>query len=226
MSNTIYTPYTYLIGWSSLNKYYYGVRYGKGCHPDELWVEYFTSSKRVKSYKEQYGDPDIIQIRKTFDNREDACNWEHIVLRKLKAPYKEEWLNQTDNKAIILTEEVIEGIRDAMIEHMKDPKNRARRASIGNKNGMYGRTHTPEARKKISEKSKELIHTKETKNQISESVKSSHKLRNGVFHNSIKISIEGKIYNNISRAEKALNATRHYIKKKLNSDVFSDWIIL
>ena len=37
------TPYTYLIGWSNLNKFYYGVRYGKGCHPSDLWVKYFGS---------------------------------------------------------------------------------------------------------------------------------------------------------------------------------------
>lgn len=29
--------YTYLIGWSSHNKFYYGVRYAKGSNPNELW---------------------------------------------------------------------------------------------------------------------------------------------------------------------------------------------
>jgi hypothetical protein len=62
----IYIPYTYVIGWSSLQKYYYGVRYAKNCNPLDLWVSYFTSSKRVAHYREKFGEPDIIQIRKTL----------------------------------------------------------------------------------------------------------------------------------------------------------------
>ena len=43
-------PYTYIIGWSSLNKWYYGVRYAKNCKPEDLWKTYFTSSKHVKEF--------------------------------------------------------------------------------------------------------------------------------------------------------------------------------
>jgi hypothetical protein len=39
--------YTYLIGWSKLDKWYYGVRYASNCNPDELWVKYKTSSKQL-----------------------------------------------------------------------------------------------------------------------------------------------------------------------------------
>jgi hypothetical protein len=56
-----HTPYTYLIGWSSTNKFYYGVRYAKKCNPSELFISYFTSSKHVKSYMKKHGNPDIIQ---------------------------------------------------------------------------------------------------------------------------------------------------------------------
>jgi hypothetical protein len=35
--NIYNTPYTYLIGWSNQNKYYYGVRYAKDCHPNDFW---------------------------------------------------------------------------------------------------------------------------------------------------------------------------------------------
>lgn len=64
------TPYTYLIGWSNLNKYYYGVRYKKDCEPNDLWVLYFTSSQEVQEYRAIYGDPDVIQVRKTFKTKE------------------------------------------------------------------------------------------------------------------------------------------------------------
>jgi len=30
--------YTYLIGWSKLKKYYYGVRFAKKSNPKDLWV--------------------------------------------------------------------------------------------------------------------------------------------------------------------------------------------
>jgi len=46
----IHIPYTYLIGWTSTNKYYYGVRFAKNCNPSELFITYFTSSKHVKNY--------------------------------------------------------------------------------------------------------------------------------------------------------------------------------
>ena len=42
------TPYTYLIGWSKLDKWYYGCRYGINCHPDDFWKTYFTSSNGHK----------------------------------------------------------------------------------------------------------------------------------------------------------------------------------
>ena len=58
--------YTYRIKWSKNNISYYGVRYAKNCHPNDLWVTYFTSSKFVKIQREKCGEPDTIQIRKTF----------------------------------------------------------------------------------------------------------------------------------------------------------------
>jgi hypothetical protein len=93
----IYKPYTYVIGWSSIKKYYYGVRYAKNCNPSDLWVSYFTSSKQVAYYRKQFGEPDIIEIRKTFIDIDTARLWEHKVLKKLKVIDNEKWLNQTNN---------------------------------------------------------------------------------------------------------------------------------
>lgn len=96
----IYTPYTYLIGWSSLSKYYYGVRFAKNCHPNDLWVKYFTSSKTVKKYRELYGEPDIKQIRKTFSDKESAILWEERVLRRLDIKNNNKMLNMNIAGAI------------------------------------------------------------------------------------------------------------------------------
>lgn len=98
---TIYKPYTYLIGWSLLNKYYYGVRFAKGCNPNDLWVKYFTSSKKVAEYRKLYGEPDVIKIRKTFTSKEAAILWEEKVLRRLKIKSNEKMLNANIAGAII-----------------------------------------------------------------------------------------------------------------------------
>ncbi len=92
--------YTYLIGWSDHNKYYYGVRYSKNCDPSDLWVTYFTSSKYVHEFRKQYGEPNIIEIRKTFDNTNKARLWEHKVLKKMNVIKEDKWLNKTDNVSI------------------------------------------------------------------------------------------------------------------------------
>jgi len=102
MSESIYQPYTYLIGWSSHNRYYYGVRYAKDCNPNDLWVSYFTSSKYVKDFVELYGDPDVIQIRKTFCTVDGARFWEHKVLKRLKVVNNPIFLNESDGLSISL----------------------------------------------------------------------------------------------------------------------------
>ena len=89
-------PFTYLIGWSTLNVWYYGVRYSSGCSPKYLWTVYFSSSKRVKNFIEIHGDPDIVEIRKTFDTQEKARLHEHTVLRRIKAKRDPKFLNSHD----------------------------------------------------------------------------------------------------------------------------------
>lgn len=90
-------PYTYLIGWSKLNKWYYGVRYSKKCNPTDLWKTYFTSSKVVRNFRCINGDPDVVQIRKVFSSGKQAKCWEDKVLSRLKVTYSEKWLNQSSN---------------------------------------------------------------------------------------------------------------------------------
>jgi hypothetical protein len=91
-----YQPYTYLVGWSSINKWYYGVRFAKNCQPADLWTTYFTSSKYVALLRETHGEPDIIQIRKTFTDAKSARAWEHTVLRRTRAVNNSSWINRHD----------------------------------------------------------------------------------------------------------------------------------
>ena len=92
-------PFTYLIGWSDVDKYYYGVKYADGCSAKDLWKSYFTSSDRVATMRESHGDPDIVQVRKEFKTKSQAIEWEHRVLRRMKVCSREDFLNQSSGKA-------------------------------------------------------------------------------------------------------------------------------
>lgn len=92
--------YTYFLHWSNTDKSYYGVRYARECSPNDLWKTYFTSSKFVLAQRQLYGEPDIIQIRKTFgDDSSKAKLWEEKVLRRMNVVFNNKWLNQTNNNS-------------------------------------------------------------------------------------------------------------------------------
>jgi hypothetical protein len=74
--------YTYRIGWTDLDLYYYGVRTANKWQPeDDFWVQYFTSSPSVSVLREQFGEPDFREIRKRFDTRLAAKRWESRVIQ-------------------------------------------------------------------------------------------------------------------------------------------------
>ena len=75
-----------------------GVRYARGCHPSDFWVKYFTSSSKIKTLRNNIGDPDIIEIRRTFQTKEEAREWEIKVLKRMKVVKNGRWLNKTDRK--------------------------------------------------------------------------------------------------------------------------------
>ena len=78
MKNTI--PYTYRIKCLITQEYYYGVRFAKGCNPNDLWKFYFTHSKKIKQLREKYGDNCWkIEIRKIFKTATTAIKWENRV---------------------------------------------------------------------------------------------------------------------------------------------------
>lgn len=91
--------FTYLIGWSKSDIWYYGVRYKDNSPPETLWLDYFTSSKYVAQYRIKYGEPDVIQIRKTFTNKKLAKNWEDKVLRRMNVQSTPKWLNKSNNNS-------------------------------------------------------------------------------------------------------------------------------
>ena len=136
----IYKAYTYLIGWSHQDKYYYGVRYANQTNPqDDFWNKYFTSSNYVSECREEHGEPDIIQIRKTFETSEAAIKWEFDVLRRMKVLDRDDFLNKSIGGAIVYDDEVrakISAAAKAQIKRDGHP--------------MQDKKHTDESRAKMS----------------------------------------------------------------------------
>ena len=73
-----------------------GVRYARGCSPDDLWTKYFTSSRYVDIQRWLYGEPDVIEVRQTFESSEEARKFEEIVLKELGVVNNPIWLNKND----------------------------------------------------------------------------------------------------------------------------------
>ena len=155
-----FVPYTYLIGWSKHDLWYYGVQYNKRAHPKNLWTTYFTSSKLVAKAILDYGEPDIVEVRKTFRDKDNARLWEHKVLQRIGARKSDRWLNQTDN-----------------LHHYsrspKSPWNKGKTLSTEQKqkirNSLKGRTLSDEHRKKMSDahRARDKTVSEETREKMS-----------------------------------------------------------
>ena len=190
------TPYTYLIGWPEHNRYYYGVRFAKGCHPSELWVKYFTSSKTVEDFVRMYGAPTLKEVRKVFISADKARLWENKVLKRIGVVQKQEWLNKTDNLSIApqvgadnpatrveVKSKISNGIKQ-WYQTNTNPrlgtttpqtvKEKQSKAKLGELNPFYNKVHTDKNIKFFSERQKGSgnsfygkAHSEETKQKIS-----------------------------------------------------------
>ncbi len=169
--NKKYVPYTYLVGWTELDKYYYGVRYSRKSNPENFWKDYFTSSEYVKEYREKYGEPDILQIRKTFENADDAILWEHKVLRKLLSQNNEnrsKWLNICVGQGTYsITDECIEKISNGRKRYIE---NRTPEQEERDYESRLRAANSEESKRKISEKAKERFEDPEYRKHFEDNV--------------------------------------------------------
>ena len=95
----IYQPFTYHIAWTEQDLHYYGVRYADQCNPTDLWTSYFTSSKVVAQLRADLGEPDVIEVRRIFQDSDAAIDWENKVLRRLNVMESDTWVNRNINIA-------------------------------------------------------------------------------------------------------------------------------
>ena len=147
-------PFTYLLKHIPTNKYYYGVRFKKGCHPNDFWTKYFTSSKKVKRLIKRNGNKSFIfEIRKTFKTPQQAINWENKVLKRMKVIYRNDFLNLTNNKSIDpnYLSKIMRGKKNNFYgkKHTKESIKKMRLASLGKNNSMYGKPRTEEVKQKL-----------------------------------------------------------------------------
>jgi len=160
-----YQPYTYLIGWTQLDKWYYGCQYGINANPSNLWKTYFTSSKQVKKLREDFGEPDVIQVRKIFFSKEKTRLWEHNVIRRLQIVKSDKWLNQGNGGKEFLNHGGYKLSETTKQKHRK-PKpdgfgkkiSKARkgiRGLSGEDHPMFGRSHSLDSKSLMSLAKKE-----------------------------------------------------------------------
>jgi len=119
--------YTYIIGWSKFNVYYYGVRYANECAPeDDLWIKYFTSSKYVHYFRDKNGEPDMIIIDERFENITNAIKYEHHYLKELyNSGNWDFWLNKSvGGFAIIMDDALKEKLRESATNQFLCKENR------------------------------------------------------------------------------------------------------
>jgi hypothetical protein len=184
-------PFTYLLKHIPTNKYYYGVKFKKGCHPNDFWIKYFTSSKKVKGLIKRYGKKSFqFQIRKTFKTQQEAINWEHKVLRRMKVIYRNDFLNQSDNKSI-------------------DPKATIK-ANTGRVSPWLGKKHTEKTKRKMRLIRKNRIISKETSKKISKSLKKLYKYKK---HPRLGIRHTNKTKEKMSYIKKGIKNPMYGVKR-------------
>ena len=144
-------PFTYLLKHVPTNRYYYGVKFEKGCYPNDFWTKYFTSSKKVKNLIKRYGKKSFIfEIRKTFKTQKQARDWEHKVLRRMKVIYRNDFLNETDNISTnpkVLSKSLKKFYKHTKhhrigAKHTEEAKRKISMAKTGKNNPRYGKKHT------------------------------------------------------------------------------------
>jgi len=171
------TPFTYQLSWTNLDIHYYGVRYSKYCHPDDLWTKYFTSSKYVNTFKIENGEPDIIKVDYIFDTKEEAREYEYQYIKENNCVKDPKWLNLGNGG-----EDFFNLGGNKISEEQKQ--------KIGNFN--RGRIHTEESKQKMSDSHKKNIrkkrkpYTEIAKQRISDANKRKIGINNGINEKYIK----------------------------------------
>lgn len=131
------------------------------CQKERLWLDYKTSSNYVKHFAKINGDPDVIQIRQTFNDVDKARKYESSVIRRMKMPENPKWLNRTDNISI----SVEDALKGSKVPRKPVSEETRRKISLS----KIGMKQTTEANLKRSLTLKNRKFTNEHRNKLRES---------------------------------------------------------
>lgn len=150
-------PYLYVIGWTEHDVWYQGIQYGKMAHPDNIWKYYFTSSRYVKAFASQYGDPDVIETL-PLSSKEEAISEEIRYQTECDVIHDPRWLNCAINGDRIRTKNDLTHLRriadrDRSTDRKRQPwtdemKARHRETMTGK---GKGKKRSPETRARMAE---------------------------------------------------------------------------
>lgn len=115
----------------------------------------------------------------------------------------------------------------------EETREKIRQNTAGESNPMYGKKHSEETKKLISEKASQRVgelnhfygknHTEETKRELSEMGK--ERYRKGLINpsNSRRVSVEGKEYRSVSLCARTLGVAPNTVINRIRSDKFPDY---
>ncbi len=230
-------PYTYIVRIIPTGQFYYGYRGRKGCHPDELGREYFSSSKLLLEMVSRYGPESFVwQVRRTFAAASEARAWERRFLQKVNARHNPAFLNQSNGGAGFSlerhTEESrakISRARKGMVfsaEHKCNIGNAARGRITKDETkaklsaAMSGRKLSDTTREKIRAKALGRSHTDITKAKISLTGKG-RKLTERALNerpSSRRCMANGIEYRSLMDAARTLDVTDGCIKYRIDQN--------
>jgi hypothetical protein len=92
----MFQPYTYYLYHIPTGLKYYGVRLSPLDEPyRDLWTLYFGSSDVVDLIRQYFGNDSFrVEVRKIFDTKQEAFEWEQSVLKKLNVMGRTDWINR------------------------------------------------------------------------------------------------------------------------------------
>lgn len=130
--------FTYILWWKDQNKQYYGVKFARNCKTECIGTTYFSSSKKVKEYWKEHGDPVII-IDAMFTDIDEAREYEKWILDSNEVHKNDDWLNLRASKAILMNEDMRRRISEAKKGRKLSEEHKSKLGKAGVDNKRYNR---------------------------------------------------------------------------------------
>jgi len=123
------TPFTYTITHIPSGVHYYGVRYRKGCAPDDLGTTYFSSSRLLLNLISEEGIQSFkFKVRRIFGSKEEAISWERKFLIRVNAAGSAKWFNRHNGSGY--ASKGGHKLNDVTKNRMRKPKSAKHRAKL------------------------------------------------------------------------------------------------